>query len=212
MADIERPEPHRAGYSGAPRSSVARRPRLAPAARFGAGVVVLLLGLVAFGGSRVLAAGQRHAYDKGAIPPATYQLTAGKVYQLSAPGGVAALTKLGLLTTGAALNCHATDPTGVETQLSIQSTKDDPRDLTEFATFQAASTGPVHISCTGLARVFVDDAADAGTDVAGALMVLATALGVIGVAAVASGGYAMSEARSSEHGAMASPSQPSDNL
>jgi hypothetical protein len=221
MADTASPRPGGARRSDTTRSATAwqpRPPRLRPSARLGVGVVVLLLGLVVFGGSRVVAAGERHAYDKGAVPPATYHLTAGKDYQLSAPGGVAALTKAGLLATGDALNCRATDSAGVETRLSIQSTKDDERSLTQFATFEATKTGSVHVSCAGLTRVFVDDADDAGSDVAGGLMVLSIVLAFIGVAAIASGGYAISEGsvahdtRTSQSGASPYPAQPSNNL
>jgi hypothetical protein len=191
MADTGQPDPPEAAgpFRGRARTS------LSPAALLIAGVALLLLAMVVFGGSRVLAAGQRHAYDSRATPPATYRLTAGKDYQLSAPGGVAALTKAGLLVTGETVNCTSTDSAGVQRPLIIQSTKDDDRDLTEVATFQTDSTGTMHISCAGISKVFVDDADNAAADIAGSLMLLTIVLGVLGVLAAASGGYALSNER-----------------
>jgi hypothetical protein len=182
----------------------ARAARAGPTAavRLVIGLVLVLFALVLFAASRVITAGQRHAYDPGATPPAIYTLTAGKVYQLSTPGGVPKLTKSGLSLGDNSLSCTASAEDGRENPLSIQSTKNDDRDLTVFATFQAASTGPVHISCVAISKVFVDDADSASRDTAGLLVVLCTGLGVLGVIAVASGGYALSTERSERQGAI----------
>ena len=79
----------------------------------------------------------------------------------------------------------------MQNPLAIISTKDDDRDLHVFATFQAPDSGSFHISCTGFAGVFVDDADDSPTDVSAALLILATVLAVVGVVGVLSGAYSL---------------------
>jgi hypothetical protein len=161
------------------------------AARLAGGVVLVLVAVVVFAAARLLAAGQRHAYDPSATPPPTYQLSRDKVYQLSSDSGVKELTKAGVLVSGAAPTCFASTDGGVQNPLSIISTKDDDRDLHLFATFQISTTGSFHISCTGINRVFVDDADDSPSDISAALIILATVLAVCGVLAALSGGYSL---------------------
>jgi len=78
--------------------------------------------------------------------------------------------------------------------MSLASTTDDDRDLNVFATWQAPASGEFGVGCLGLDRVFIDDAAGSGADVAGALVVLTAVLGFAGVALCCSGGYARSTA------------------
>jgi hypothetical protein len=164
-------------------------PRLTASRRVGAGVIVLLLALVCFGSSRLVAGGQRHAYNPHATPPPTYRLIGGKVYQLSAAGGLSTLTKTGVLGPGISPSCFWSTDGGTENVVQIVSTKDDERDLHVFATFQVPSTGDFHISCQGIKEVFVDDAEDAGRDLSALLLVISTILGLVGFAAAMSGGY-----------------------
>lgn len=155
--------------------------------RLAVGAVLVLLAVVLFGGSRVVAAGQRHAYDPGASPPASYALSAGTTYQLSSAKSVAELKAAGLLSN---LACYSTSVTGEQTPLALASTADDDRNLHVFATLVAPSTARVHLSCTGIADVFVDDADDAAPD-RGALLLLASMVaGLLGVIVACSGGYA----------------------
>ena len=169
-------------------------PAAAPRDRSGAtlvaGVVLLLLALVLFGGSRVVAAGQRHAYDPAANPPPAYRLTAGKTYQLSSAQSVAELKKAGALAGG--LECFATSAQGVRTLVPLASTAEDDRNLHQFATLVAPSTGEFHLSCTGIADVFVDDADNAAPDRSAPLVLLSIVAGLLGVIAACSGGYARS--------------------
>lgn len=155
--------------------------------RVAAGVALLLLAVVLFGASRVVAAGQRHAYDPGASPPATYALTAGSTYQLSSARSVAELKAAGLLSN---LACFLTSGTGEQVPLALASTADDDRNLHVFATLVAPSTGRVHLSCTGIADVFVDDADSAGPDRSALLLLASMLAGLLGVIAACSGGYA----------------------
>ena len=157
-----------------------------PAQQLAGGVVVLLLAIVLFAGSRLVAATQNHSYDKGATPSATYHLTVGKTYQLSSPTGDADLKSAGVLDN---LVCVTTNSAGVQTPLTSVATLDDERDLRMFATFQAAATGDFAVTCTGISRVFVDDADDSAFDWAALLMLLAIAAAVVGVIGIASGVY-----------------------
>jgi hypothetical protein len=166
-----------------------RAPRLTASRRLGAGVIVVLLALVCFGSSRVVAGGQRHAYNPRATPPPTYHLIGGKIYQLSAAAGLSTLTKTGVLGPGITPSCFWSTDGGTVNEVQIVSTKDDERNVHVFATFQVPSTGDFHISCQGIKEVFVDDAEDAGRDLSALLLVIATILGLVGFAAAMSGGY-----------------------
>jgi len=157
-----------------------------------AGVVLILLALVLFGGSRVVAAGQRHAYDPQATSPATYHLTAGKTYQLSSAQSVAELKKAGLLPSP---ECFGTSDAGEQAQLALASTVDEDRNLHVFATVVAPTTGTVRVSCTGIAGVFIDDADNAAPDRSALLMLLSIAVGLLGVILACSGGYSLSPDR-----------------
>jgi hypothetical protein len=160
-------------------------------ARLAVGVALVLMAIVVYAGSQLLAARQRHAYDPGAKPSSTYRLTAGKTYQLSAAGGVSTLTDEQVLGTGVSLACTQAATSGAQDSLKIDSTKDDIRELHVFATFIASKSGSFHISCEGIPEVFLDDADNSAPDRAGALLLLATALGLIGTIAALSGGYAL---------------------
>jgi hypothetical protein len=164
------------------------QPRDRSGANLAAGAVLLILALLLFASSRVVAAGQRHAYDPAANPPPAYHLTAGKTYQLSSARSVAELKKAGLL---AELACFTTSSTGEQTPVTLASTADDDRNLHLFATLVAPSTGEYHLSCTGIPDVFVDNADNAAPDRSALLVLLSIAAGLLGVIAACSGGYAV---------------------
>ena len=175
-------------FSGDP----ARGLRHNPAQQLAGGIVVLLLAVVLFAGSRVVASVQNHSYDTGATPAATYHLTVGKTYQLSSPTGDADLKSAGVLDN---LVCVTTNAAGVQTPLSSVATLDDERDLRMFATFQAADTGDFAVTCTGITQVFVDDADDSAFDWAALLVLLTVVAAVVGVIGVVSGVYGRQPAR-----------------
>ena len=168
-----------------------RQPRDRSGASLAAGAVLLMLALVLFAGSRVIAAGQRHAYDPAANPPPAYHVTAGKTYQLSSTRSVAELKKAGLLSD---LACFVTSSTGEQTPVTLASMADDDRNLHLFATMIAPSTGEIHLSCTGIPDVFLDDADNAAPDRSALLVLLSIVAGLLGVIAACSGGYARSGA------------------
>jgi hypothetical protein len=149
--------------------------------------VLLVLALVVFAGSRLLAAGQRHAYDPGASPPASYAVTAGTTYQLSAARSVAQLKAAGLLSD---LACYTTSVTGEQNPLALSTVADDDRNLHLFATFIAPVTGSIRVSCTGIPAVFLDDADDAVPDRSAVLVLLSGGIGLLGVILACTGGYA----------------------
>jgi hypothetical protein len=163
--------------------------RVAPGVRLAAGVVLVFIALVAFGASRLAASSQRHAFDPRATPVPTYEITAGKTYQLSSSGGVKALTQQGVLGAGTSLTCTAAAADGATEQLTMDSTKDDVRDLHVFATFTATQSGSFHFACAAVPEVFVDDAEDSAADLSALLVLLATVIGLVGIAAVLSGAY-----------------------
>jgi hypothetical protein len=172
-------------------------PRDRNGAKLAAGAVLLVLALVLFASSRVVAAGQRHAYDPAASPPPAYHLTAGKTYQLSSARSVAELKKAGLL---AELACSSLSETGEQVPLTLVSTADDDRNLHVFATMVPAATGEVRVSCTGIPDVFIDDADDAAGDRSALLVLLSIAAGLLGVIAACSGGYGRGrESHPAEH-------------
>jgi hypothetical protein len=184
-------------------SSDPRAPGRHCARRLAAGVVLVLLAIVVFAGSRLAAHGQRHAYDPGSVPPASYHLTAGRVYQLSSHHSVAELTAAGLIGQSATPSCVVSPVSSPETQqpLTLLSTREEERVLHLFATFAVSSTGRFSVSCPAIAQlfgddVFVDDADDAPADLAAVLMVVATVLGFVGVCAAVSGGYRLTGADS----------------
>lgn len=188
---MSQPSPQASPPPSSPRPGIATggpSARQQAGSRLVAGIVLVLLAVVLFGASRVVAAGQRHAYDPGASPPASYALSAGTTYQLSSARSVAELKAAGLLSD---LACYSTSATGEQTPLALASTADDDRNLHVFATLVAPSTARVHLSCTGIADVFVDDADNAAPD-RGALLLLASMVaGLLGVILACSGGYAM---------------------
>lgn len=161
-------------------------------ARLATGILLLLITVVLFAGSRLVAGTQQHSYDPGATPPASYRLVAGKTYQLSSPTGVAALQKAGKLTR---LQCYWSTDGQLMNPLTIVDTLTDERDLQTFGTFTAPETGPFQITCNGINKVFVDDAGNSGADTAALLMLMTIALGVLAVAATVSGAYELSELR-----------------
>lgn len=159
-------------------------------AKLPVGVVLVLLAITFLGMAKLVMGTQRHAYDPHATPPATYSVTAGRDYQLSSAKGVEALVKSGVVANGAQPNCLAIGEDGVQTPMQLESVRDDARDLHVFANWHSTITDQVHISCSGVPAVFIDDADDSPPDYGAPLTVLAAVLGAVGVVMVASGVYA----------------------
>jgi len=178
-----------------------RPSRISAATRLGVGVSFVLIALLSFASSRLVEHTQRLSYARGATPQPTYRLVGGKSYQLSAKGGVAGLTEQGVLGSGITPTCFRSAGGGADHAITIISTKDDVRDLHVFATFQVPSSGEFHISCQGIAEVFVDDAEDAGHDYSAVLVLLASLFGLVGVGLALSGAYGLGEERLEDNAA-----------
>jgi hypothetical protein len=171
------------------------RHRTPPRSRLVRGVLLLVLAVLAVGAGQLLAGHGHHAYDTNASPPPSYRLTLGKTYQLSTANGVAGLESQGLLDTSKQLSCTGSLLGGQSTAgtsqqhapLTILSTKDDPRDLHVFATFEVAQSGSYRISCSGIGQVFVDDADNSQDGYSSGLVVLACVAGVFGIGFTISG-------------------------
>jgi hypothetical protein len=137
-----------------------------------AAVVVALLLVVAalsFGLSSAFAGIQRHAYDSGPAP-STVVLTARHTYQLSVPGGQAAL-----IAAGANANqpqCSWSSGAGLTQPLTVTALPADSGAVNTVATFVAPMGGRVHIECAGWQNVFVDDADSAPFDRGGLFLVV----------------------------------------
>ncbi|HEX4729199.1 MAG TPA: hypothetical protein VH298_15445 [Jatrophihabitans sp.] len=154
--------------------------------RLATGVVLIMLAVLVYAVSRFLASGQEHSYDAGASPPTTVRLIAGKQYQLSTPVGVSTLRNRGQLD---ALSCYWSEDGNLQNPLQVQETLSDDRDLHTFATVIAPSTGRQQIGCTGIDKVFVDDAEDSGRDTSAAVVLLSVLVGTVGVPLAVSGWY-----------------------
>jgi hypothetical protein len=173
-----------------PRSSA-----LSAATRLLLGILVVLVAMIFFGASRLLAGSQRHAYDPHATPPPTYRLTAGRQYQLSTIGGVRQLTSSGVVATGSNLSCAATADSGQNDPLMIDEVRSDDRDLHVIATFTAQSSGDFHVHCDRIAAVFVDDADQPVRDWSGIGVPVAAILALLGVSMAISGAYELAAGR-----------------
>lgn len=171
----------------APGSELGSRAALS---RLGIGVLLMLVAALVFAGSRYVAGHQHHAYDPGAAPPASFQLTAGKVYQLSSSTPTKDLIDRGTLST---LACSWSADGQLDNQLPVTSTLNDERNRFQFALFAAPVSGAVQLSCSDIPAVFVDDADNASPDWSALLLVLATFLGLVGAILAVSGGYQLTE-------------------
>ena len=142
-----------------------------------AGVVLVVLGLVLCVAYRFTASDEPHSYAADAVAPYDVTLTAGHVYHVSIHRGVDAEQDLGLDPT--ALSCsYAVEP-GEDRSLPVTPEPSTSKATNVVATFQAPVTGSVHVACSGLPAVFVDDADTAPGDRSGLYLLLGLiALGV----------------------------------
>ncbi|HZY75826.1 MAG TPA: hypothetical protein VFE40_05875 [Jatrophihabitantaceae bacterium] len=145
-----------------------------------AAVVLLVVGILLAGLYRVTSGTERHSYASDAVPPANVHVTVGHSYLISVPGGVAALQDHGLSPSG--LRCEWSTGGSAVQPLSVQLYGPDAKATDAIGTFTASVTGDVHIDCTGWGAVFVDDADDAGGDLAGLFLVLCVIALTIGAA------------------------------
>lgn len=141
-----------------------------------------MLAIIGFGAwvLHVLQAGnEQHSYAPGAPPPEYVRIEAGHTYSIAIPGGVAAEKRQGLVPMQ--LACRATALGQTAGALEVTAEDAQTKATNQIGRFTAALTATVHIDCTGLGAVYVDDAADAGTDWSLALVVLAAVALAVGL-------------------------------
>jgi len=143
------------------------------------GLVLTLLGLGLWVLYRVQAGTEAHSFTPDSVAPRTVQLTAGHQYHLSIPGGVHVEPSLGV--EPSLLACTIAPTGGAAAPLSLSAEDSGSKATNQIASFVAPYSGRVHIACTGLPQVFVDDADDVGGDLSGLWLVLATISLAIGL-------------------------------
>jgi hypothetical protein len=117
--------------------------------------------------------GEDHSYNAGNPPPASVEITAGKQYEISTPGGMDTLLAGGGDPTK--LNCNYTPLTGNSTlQLATTGLATDTRTTHSVGTFIGPVTGMVRIECRALTTTYIDDADNVSADPAGLFLLLCT--------------------------------------
>lgn len=166
-------------------------PPVAPRARrrYGGvvGAALLVLAVVSGVGHVLLSGAGSHSWDRHATPPADVVLTAGTSYSVSTADGP------GVVANPAPLACTYTGADGAGGPVTLVAENSDSRATHAVARFVSPVTGRVSVGCTGGAvgsrPVFVDDADDAGSDLAGWTLLLAVLAGVAGVGLVLGASY-----------------------
>ena len=158
----------------------------------------LLLSSIAFLGLWQIADdSQNHAYNRGAVPPTMVALTAGKQYQISTAGGPEALAARHTNTLKDA--CTWTEGGSAPQTLALTPVASDSRSTHVVATFIAPASGDLHIACPVWGAVWVDDADDAPTDLAGLFLLLGVITLTSGVILGLSALHRRSEAPAGRH-------------
>lgn len=143
------------------------------------GVVLVVLGAACWVLHGVQAGYERHSYAPGRPPPTYVQVRTGHTYRISLPGGVATEAERGV--SGKALRCTLAAPGSGPGALTITPLQAASRATDQIASFAAPASGRVHVACSGLGPLYIDDAADSTFDWSGLLLVLAAIMLAIGV-------------------------------
>lgn len=140
-----------------------------------AGLVLVVAGLLLWALYPFVAAEESHSFAPGQSAARLVHLHKGTHYQLGIPGGVRAARKAGV--TPQALRCSAAPAGGSASSLAITAEQPDTKATNQIASFVAPFTARVHVTCSGLGAVYVDNAE---ADPSGYLLVSATVALVIG--------------------------------
>ncbi len=147
--------------------------------------MLVVLGLVLCVAYRFTASNEPHSYAADAVAPYDVRVTQGQLYHVAIHRGIDAEQDLGLVP--AALACTYAVQPGTERPLSLTAEPSTSKATNVIATFQAPVTGSVHIGCTGLPAVFVDDADNESADRSGWYLLLGVLALVTGVPLLLSG-------------------------
>jgi hypothetical protein len=156
-----------------------------------AAVVLLLLGLAAFGGWRIASGAQELPFDKSAAPPSSVQVTKGNTYSLAVPGGVRAMIAHHVpvrYTNGQnviVLQCTSSSTSANGTSglpLTVTPESSTTKAENTVGHFVAPDTGRIHVDCAGWGAMFVPDSNDRAYDWAGLALLIAVITLTIGAA------------------------------
>ena len=173
-------EPARRGRRRRPRAS-----RVLPA-----GLVLIVIGLVAWALYGVSSGREDTVQHPNGPPPTTVRLNAGHRYWLAVPGGVDSVRAAGVDPTK--LACFAAAPqfqldTGLAVTGVVDTSTGDTKFVDRIGSFFAARSGRYHVTCTSLGTVYVTNAADAGFEWSGFWLLLASGALLVGFALFLSG-------------------------
>lgn len=160
------------------------------------GVALVVLGAALWLVARLVAGTQPLSYADGP-PPESVQLIAGRTYTLAIRGGVVAAQNLGVAPS--TLRCSVSSPQIGTRPLTVRPESSGTKAINQIATFVAPVSGRVHVSCVGLAGVFVDDAVDAPADHSGLALLLATIALTVGIPLTLSAVRSFQRDRSGQH-------------
>lgn len=160
------------------------------------GVALVVLGAGLWLVARLVAGTEPHTYADGPPPESVY-LVRGHTYTLAIRGGVVAEQNLGV--SPSTLRCNVASPQVGERPLTVRPEPSGSKAVNQIGTFVAPVSGRVHVSCAGLAGVFVDDAAAAPADHAGLALLLATIALTLGVPLSLSALRSSRSGRSGQH-------------
>jgi hypothetical protein len=144
-----------------------------------AGTLLLIAGLASWAFFVQRSNTEPHSYSRGGKPPSSVRLVAGDTYSIAIHGGVDREVQLGL--SPSALQCTAALAGQAPGALELVVEQQDTKATDKIASFVSAISGVVQVQCTGIGRVYVDDAADATFDWSGVWLVLASLALAIGV-------------------------------
>jgi hypothetical protein len=148
-------------------------------------VLLIIVGLLSWILYVVRAGDERHAYAHGGAPPDYVEVHSGHTYWIAIPGGVHTESDEGL--DPSALRCTAAISGQGPTPLVLSAEGTQSKATDQIASFVAGLSAQVHVDCTGIGSVYVDNAADAGTDWSGLWLVLAGLALAIGLPLTLSG-------------------------
>jgi hypothetical protein len=148
------------------------------------GTALVLVGLGSWALYVQTSRDEPHAYARAGKPPEYVQVEVGKTYRIAVRGGIGTEAQAGVAPDS--LNCTAARPGQSPGALNLTDENTDSKATDDIASFTAAFTGRLHVECTGLGPVFVDNADDAAFDWSGLWLVLASLALVIGTPLVLS--------------------------
>lgn len=141
--------------------------------------LLVLLGVLLLGLYRVSSVTEKHSYSSGATAPANVHVTSGKSYTLSVHGGISGLQHRGVSIVSP--NCTWSLAGSAAQALPVAMEKADTKATNQVGTFVAPATGETHVQCAGWGAVFVDNADNAGGDLAGVFLLGGTVALTLGL-------------------------------